>query len=118
MMLAAACLSAVLFLAGGLLPAPPLALAACVGIGLTVSCLWPCTLALAGDRFPHGGASMFGSLAAVGNFGGIVAPWLVGLAADWQGMHFAMAAAAICPLLLAGVLTAMGRGKKPDQMPG
>jgi fucose permease len=117
MMLAAAGLSAGLFVAGGLLPWPPLALVACVAIGLTVSCLWPCTLALAGDRFPHGGASMFGSLAAVGNFGGIVAPWLVGMAADWKGMNFALAAAALFPLLLTGLLACLGRSRDQGRPP-
>jgi len=39
-------------------------------VGLAGSCLWPTTLGVASDRFPRGGATMFGLLAAFGNPGG------------------------------------------------
>ncbi|HEY4783284.1 MAG TPA: MFS transporter [Chthoniobacterales bacterium] len=52
--------SVVLFLAGSFLPIYSLALAACVLAGFTGSCLWPTMLAVTADRYPNGGASMFG----------------------------------------------------------
>jgi MFS family permease len=51
-------------------PWPAVALAASVAVGLAGSCLWPTTLGVAADRFPQGGATMFGLLAAFGNLGG------------------------------------------------
>ena len=92
--------SVVLFLAACFVPVPPIALAACVAAGLTGSCLWPSILGVAGDRYPHGGASMFAILAASGNFGGIFMPWIVGLAADHSSMALGLSTATLCPLLL------------------
>lgn len=92
--------SVVLFLAACFVPLPPVALAACVAAGLTGSCLWPSILGATGDRFPHGGASMFGILAASGNFGGIFMPWIVGLTADHSSMALGLSTATLCPLLL------------------
>ena len=71
--------SVVLFLLACFAPWPAVALAASVAVGLAGSCLWPTTLGVAADRFPGGGASMFGLLAAFGNLGGILMPWLVGV---------------------------------------
>jgi len=104
------CLSAAgLLVVGCFAPWPAVALAACVGVGLAVSCLWPSTLAVTGDRFPQGGASMFGLLAAVGNFGGIFMPWVVGLTADFAAIHWGLATAALAPIAMAILLTWMRR---------
>jgi fucose permease len=92
--------SIVLFLTASFAPWPPLALAACVGAGLAGSCLWPSTLAVAADRFPHGGASMFAVLAAMGNLGGICMPWFVGIVADHAGLAIGLATASACPTLM------------------
>jgi fucose permease len=54
-------------------------------VGFTGSCLWPTTLAVGADRYPRGGATMFALLGALGNFGGIFMPWLVGVVADHWG---------------------------------
>src|SRR6266852_4087418 len=62
--------SVVLFLLACFAPWPAVALAASVAVGLAGSCLWPTTLGVAADRFPVGGASMFGLLAAFGKLGG------------------------------------------------
>ncbi|MDP6381467.1 MAG: MFS transporter, partial [Phycisphaerae bacterium] len=59
----------------------PVALSACIAIGLAGSCLWPTTLGVIGDRFPHGGASMFALLSASGNAGCFIMPWVVGIVA-------------------------------------
>jgi fucose permease len=104
-------LTGVLFLAAGCCPAPLLALTAAVLAGFTGSCLWPSTLALAADRYPRGGASMFGLLAAVGNFGGVFMPWGVGLIADASSIGRGLAATALCPLLLLLALRELARPK-------
>src|SRR4029077_2067903 len=59
--------SVVLFLLACFAPWPAVALAASIAVGLAGSCLWPTTLGVAADRFPQGGATMFGLLAAFGN---------------------------------------------------
>ena len=56
---------------GFVLPCCPSRSLACILVGLTGSCLWPTMLAITADRYPNGGASMFGAFAAFGNAGGI-----------------------------------------------
>jgi len=90
----------VLFLLGSFLPIPSLALTACILAGFTASCLWPTMLAVTADRYPNGGASMFGALAALGNAGGIFMPWLVGYIADYSNLHWGLAISALAPLLM------------------
>jgi fucose permease len=98
MLSAAACV--VLYLAGCFLPSPFWALAACVGVGLCVSPLWPTTLGVAADRFPRGGASMFAVLAATGNMGCLMAPWLVGVMATRTTLNLGLATAGAFPVLV------------------
>ncbi|CAM2937271.1 MFS transporter [Rariglobus hedericola] len=90
----------VLFILGSFLPIPSLALTACILAGFTGSCLWPTMLAVTADRYPQGGASMFGALAALGNAGGIFMPWLVGLIADHSNLHWGLAISALAPLAM------------------
>lgn len=90
----------VLFLLGSFLPIPSLALAACILAGFTGSCLWPTTLAVTADRYPQGGASMFGALAALGNAGGIFMPWVVGWITDRSNLHWGLAVSALAPLIM------------------
>src|SRR5437667_8298147 len=52
--------SVVLFLLACFAPWPTVALAASLAVGLAGSSLWPTTLVVAADRFPRGGAPMFG----------------------------------------------------------
>jgi len=93
-------LSVLLFLVGAFLPIPPLALAACIAVGFTGSCLWPTMQAVTADRYPDGGASMYGGLAALGNAGGICMPWIVGWVADRQNLHWGLAISALAPALM------------------
>ena len=81
-MWASAVLSGATCLAMALVPSPPLALAATGLSGIFVSMLWPGTISLSAARFPLAGASMFALLAASGDAGSAVMPWLVGLIAD------------------------------------
>jgi fucose permease len=92
--------SVVLFLLGSFLPVPSLALICCIAAGFTGSCLWPTMLAVTADRYPSGGASMFGTLAALGNAGGIFMPWVVGWIADRSNLHWGLAVSALAPLVL------------------
>ncbi|MBI4557099.1 MAG: MFS transporter [Candidatus Hydrogenedentes bacterium] len=96
-----------LILIGSFLPNAFTALSACIALGLTVSCFWPTTLGLASDRFPHGGAFMFGILAAFGNGGCILMPWLVGIIAERSELNWAIASITVCPLLMLAILVGM-----------
>jgi fucose permease len=102
-------LSVVLFMFGSFLPSPTGALIACVAAGFTGSCLWPTMLAVTADRYPDGGASMFGALAALGNAGGIFMPWLVGAIADWRDLHWGLAISAIAPAVMLPLVIGLGR---------
>jgi fucose permease len=104
LMLACCAATLVLFLLACFAPSRSVALGACVLAGVSGSCLWPSTLALAADRFPHGGASMFGLLAACGNFGGIFMPWAAGVVADRSSLRLGLASTALCPLLMIAAL--------------
>lgn len=101
--------SVVLFLLACFAPWPAVALAASIAVGLAGSCLWPTTLGVAADRFPQGGATMFGLLAAFGNLGGILMPWLVGVTSDWSSLRVGLATSTACLLLMAFVLLWMQR---------
>ncbi len=101
--------SVVLFVLACFAPWPAVALASSVAVGLAGSSLWPSTLGVAADRFPHGGASMFGLLAALGNLGGIFMPWMVGVTADRLSLRLGLATSTVCPLFMALVLLWMQR---------
>ncbi len=100
-------LTVILFLAGSFLPVPGLALAACIAAGVTGSCLWPTMLAVTADRYPDGGASMYGALGALGNVGGIGMPWIVGWVADWRNLHWGLAVAALAPAVMLPLVLAL-----------
>lgn len=102
-------LSVVLFLAGSFLPVPGAALACCILAGFAGAALWPTMLAVTADRWPQGGASMFGLLAAFGNAGGIVMPWLVGWIADVSDLRWGLAVSALAPLLMAPLILRLRR---------
>jgi len=109
--------SSVLILLGCFFPSAPVALAACIGVGFTGSCFWPTTLGLAADRFPRGGASMFGLLAASGNAGCIVIPWLVGAIAGQCSLNWGLAMVTLCPLVMAVLLAGMAFPRQRDGGP-
>jgi fucose permease len=100
-------LSVILFLAGSFLRVPALALAACIVAGVTGSCLWPTMLAVTADRYPEGGASMYGALGACGNVGGICMPWIVGAVADWRNLHWGIAVSALAPAAMLPLVLAL-----------
>ena len=103
-MAAGSAASVAMFLGGSFMPWPLAALACCIIAGFAGSCLWPTMLAVTADRFPSGGASMFGALAALGNAGGIAMPWIVGWVADRAGLGTGLALSAIAPALLVPIV--------------
>lgn len=105
-------ISVALFLTGSFAPIYPIALGACVLAGLTGSCLWPTMLAITADRYPNGGATMFGALAAFGNAGGIFMPWVVGGIADVADLHWGLAVSALAPFFMLPIVLALSSKRK------
>ena len=123
MMVLGGALATATYLVAGLSPWPLVSLVACAFAGLTVSLLWPGTLSLTAARFPMAGASMFALLAASGDTGAAVMPWLVGVVADAApglspvlsrlaermgperlGLRAGLVAASLCPLVMTALL--------------
>jgi len=112
LMLGCCVLTTILFPIASFGPTNTIALVACIAAGLTGSCLWPSTLAVSADKYPNGGATMFGLLAALGNLGGMVMPWIVGAIADADGssLRYGLLTATLCPLgMIAMLLWLRGR---------
>jgi len=82
--------AAICYLVAALSPVPLVSLIACAGCGLGVSLLWPGSVSNTAHRFPLAGASMFAILAAGGDTGAAVGPWLLGLIADQVPADFAL----------------------------
>lgn len=59
-----------------------LSLLACCISGICVSLLWPGTLVVASEKLPLAGASLFALLAAGGDIGASIGPWLTGVITD------------------------------------
>ena len=57
-------------------------LLACAVTGFCVSMLWPGSLIIASERFPHSGVFIFAMMAAGGDLGASVGPQLVGIVTD------------------------------------
>lgn len=109
----------VCYLIAGISTNPIVSMIACVLTGLCTSMLWPGTLILMEEKFPNSGVTAYALMAAGGDFGGSVAPQLLGIivdtvsASDWArqlaarptvsveqvGMKVGMLAAAIFPML-------------------
>ena len=89
-------------LASTVLPLGPAWQIACVSlVGFGVACFWPTLLAVAGDRFPEAGSSMFSVLSASGALGCAVAPAAIGWIAQACGsLAPAMVALAGAPAVI------------------
>ena len=108
-MLACSVVSVGLFVAGSFMPVPGIALGACIAAGLTGACLWPSVFGITTDRFPRGGASMFGVLSGLGNLGGMIMPWIVGAVADQSNLSWGLVSSAAAPALMIPVLLRLRR---------
>lgn len=106
--------SSLLFVGASFLPVPVAALACCIAVGFTGSALWPTILAVTADRYPNGGATMYSALAALGNAGGILMPWIVGWVADRSDLHWGLFVSVLAPLFLFPIVIAMSRGGRTD----
>ena len=65
----------------------------------------------------HGGATMFGALAALGNAGGIFMPWVVGWVADQRNLHWGLAVSALAPAVMLPVVLALQRRRMTPDSP-
>jgi fucose permease len=77
-----ASLAVVCYLVAALSPYPVLSLIACSACGFATSLLWPGSIVLSTRVFPLAGAGMFALLAAAGDSGAAIGPYLIGLVAD------------------------------------
>ncbi len=74
--------AAVCYLLAAFSPFPVIGLLACGFTGLCVSMLWPGSLVVASDRYPHGGVFIFALMAAGGDLGASIGPQLIGIITD------------------------------------
>ncbi len=93
-----------LYLVGTLHGNPWIAVSACVMVGFACSALWPTCLGMTSDRFPQGGATLFSLLAAGGNFGCLLVPWLEGMIAERWDIRTAILSCSVFPFALAGLM--------------
>ncbi|MBI3117469.1 MAG: MFS transporter [Candidatus Hydrogenedentes bacterium] len=100
LLVVAAGFSGLCFLLGAWAPAPGVGLIACMLCGLGCSVLWPTNLAITADRIPHGGASLFGIMAGLGNLGCAVAPWAAGILGERTSLRTALFVGTASPLLI------------------
>lgn len=75
--------AAICYLVVAISPYNWLSIIACGICGIFVSLLWPGTLVVASSRLPLAGASMFALLAAAGDVGAAIGPWLIGRVTDF-----------------------------------
>ncbi len=61
---------------------PIISITACAITGFCVSMLWPGSVILASNEFPHGGVAIFALMAVGGDMGAAIIPQLVGVMAD------------------------------------
>jgi len=83
-------LAAICYVVAALSPSPFISLLACAFSGLGVALLWPGSITMAAHRFPLAGASLFALLAAGGDTGSAIGPWLIGFIADTLGQSTAL----------------------------
>jgi len=90
---------------------PAFALAALTLSGVAIAMLWPGTVHRGAKGFPRGGTALFGMLAAGGDFGCSLGPWLLGVVGDRAGLRGGMLAGAAFPLGFLALLLMERRGR-------
>ena len=118
-MLYGSILATLSYLVAGLSPWPIVSLIACALCGLGVSLLWPGSIVIAQNNFPHASAALFALLAASGDTGAAIGPYFVGLVSDWQlslgnskALQSGLLSATIFPILMIVVLIIIATYKK------
>jgi len=89
--------SAACFALAALSGNPAIALASLTLSGVTIAMLWPGTVHRGAKAFPRGGTALFGMLAAGGDFGCSLGPWLLGVVGDKTQLRYGMLAGAAFP---------------------
>ncbi|MDO5401094.1 MAG: MFS transporter [Eubacteriales bacterium] len=118
------CLAVCSYLVAAVAPVPWMGAAACALTGFFVSISWPGTLSMASASLPKAGTALFALLAAGGDMGGSIGPWIVGKAADMQILHGvsserslknAIFLAALLPLTAAFFQWRLGKARQPSR---
>ncbi|MBQ8611915.1 MAG: MFS transporter [Oscillospiraceae bacterium] len=119
----------IFYVVAGISPSTLVAMLACVLLGICTSMLWPGTLILMEEKMPNPGVAAYALMAAGGDFGGSIAPQLLGAmvdsvaASDWGialaqsmaispeqvGMKAGVLVSSLFPLAGIGVLLIIGR---------
>lgn len=100
LMLLCAALCLVCYLGIALIPSALGCVIFCAVCGLSVSIMWPGAFSMASARFENGGAPMFGILAAAGDLGCSLGPWLVGLISSGATLKDGFLVASVFPTVI------------------
>ncbi|MBS1875525.1 MAG: MFS transporter [Acidobacteria bacterium] len=97
--------------AAALILAPSLAVAgaAVIGVGASISAVFPTTLALAGSRYPRNSGTVFGILIAISLVGGMTMPWIAGRLSAAHGAGAGLALVVVGALAISGLQLAVRR---------
>ncbi|MGL4847369.1 MAG: MFS transporter [Clostridium sp.] len=80
-------LATICYIVAAVSPFKILSIVACALCGICVSLLWPGTLVIASEKIPYGGAAMFALLAAAGDIGASMGPWVMGKVTDFMSLN-------------------------------
>ncbi len=83
---------------------PVVALVFCAICGLSVSIMWPAVISMSAAAFKYGTALMFSLIAAFGDIGCSVGPFLAGVIADNSSLKTGILTASIFPILMVAIL--------------
>ena len=100
LMLLCAALCLVCYLGIALIPSALGCVIFCAVCGLSVSIMWPGAFSMASARFENGGAPMFGILAAAGDLGCSLGPWLVGFISSGATLKDGFLVASVFPTVI------------------
>jgi len=118
-LLVCAILTIALYASAALVPFRFVSIVACGLCGFTAGVMWPAVLSLAAERYPAGGASMFGMFALAGDIGCVMGPTAIGMISSAFGdeLRIGLLTAAIFPLVLTlGFLRLRKNTKKKNQL--
>ena len=84
-------------------PTLPVAVIALTVVGVAIANIFPATIAIAGEAYPHAVGTVTGALIAMGGLGGAIFPWLTGVVAERASLRVALGGGVV---LLAAILVA------------
>lgn len=102
-LLSCAVITVVFYVSAAVIPYSFAAILSCGLCGFTAGVMWPAVLSLAAERYPAGGASMFGMFALAGDIGCVMGPTAIGMISSAFGdeLRIGLLLAAIFPFVLA-----------------